>query len=94
MSPPEPPDPVLSSPEDAERAKKKNKNKKKKKKGDSQPNPTADEGAGTEADGSSPVGSVSSPDTEAALAAFDPSSPEDRPVTQSLRSASLLKAPS
>ena len=81
---------MLSSPEDAEGAKKKNKNKKKKKKGDSQPNPAADEaeGASTEADGSSPVGSVSSPDTEAALAAFDPSSPEDRPMTQSLRSAS------
>jgi len=88
MSPPQQPDPVLSSPEDAEGAKKKNKNKKKKKKGDSQPNPTADKGASTEADGSSPAGSVSSPDTEAALAAFDPSSPEDRPMTQSLRSAS------
>jgi len=86
MSPPEQPDPMLSSPEDAEGAKKKNKNKKKKKKGDSQPSPTADEGAST--DGPSPVGSVSSPDTEAALAAFDPSSPEDRPMTQSLRSAS------
>jgi hypothetical protein len=69
--------------------------------GDNQPNQNADEaeGASTEADGSSPEtaraagGSVSSPGTDAsvteatALAAFDPSSPEDRPMTQSLRSA-------
>ena len=90
--------------------KNKNKKKKKKSGGGGgdSPNQNADEaeGASAEANGSSPEtaratgGSVSSPGTEAsateaaALAAFDPSSPEDRPMTQSLRTASLLRVPS
>ena len=90
--------------------KNKNKKKKKKSGGGGgdSPNQHADEaeGASAEANGSSPEmaratgGSVSSPGTEAsateaaALAAFDPSSPEDRPMTQSLRTASLLRVPS